>query len=480
LSTLRPACVVVAAVCLTSAAGAVRAGEKLDKAAERWLKEVGLLILPDEETTYRGLKDGSDRKEFETLFWARRDPDPSTPANELQDAVTKARTRADQLFGVPGRKGSETGCGQLLALLGEPTEVEGREISEQFSSLQAMREGARRPEVWIYRTRPGDRLQLTGGELRVPLDEECRFSEGGKVQEDLRRAAEARVTRPEIDYRRKPDGHLVPLAELGQTASPARALLETPRADFPLALEPKLLLRTQGGDAYAAGLVRAEVAGAANASGADPVSATVVAQAADADGKPSPAVERSFKTTAGPDGLVASYGLTLKPGRYTLKVGLMAGVKGAVATAPLEVPDFQAPGLKLGSLLVYPETKDAAGLDPQGAYGAFAVGALRLQPRFGNVFAKDEALQAVCVLSGGQADPGTGKPSVRARYSFLKDGKPVAKGQDETYDTPMAAAALGPVPLSSFGPGRYVVRLEVTDVVAQKTETRDTAFEIHE
>src|SRR5262249_25709345 len=161
-------------------------------------------------------------------------------------------------------------------------------------------------------------------------------------------------------------------------------------------------------------------------------------------------------------------------------VGVVGGGKGAVATAPLEVPDFQAPGLKLGSLLVYPETKDAAGLDPQGAYGAFAVGALRLKPRFGNVFAKAEALQAVCVLFGGQPDPATGKPSVRARYSFLKDDKPVAKGQEETYDTPMAAAALGPVPLSSFAPGHYVVRLEVTDAVAQKTETRDAPFEIHE
>jgi GWxTD domain-containing protein len=480
LSIPRHARIAVAAACIASAAVAAAAAEKLDKAAERWLKDVGLFILPDEETTYRALKDGSDRAAFEALFWARRDPDPSTPASELQDAVAKARARADQLFSVPGRKGSETGCGQLLALLGEPTEVEGRELKERFESAQLMREGARRPEVWIYRTRPGDRLQLTGGELRVRLDEECRFSEGAKVQDDLRRAAEARVTRPEIDYRKKPDGHLVPLADLGRTTSPARALLETPRSDFPLALEPKLLLRTQGGEAYAAGLVRAEVAGSGTEGAADVVSATVVAQATDAEGRASPVVERSFKAGAGSDGLMASYGLMLKPGRYTLKVGLLAGDKGAVATAPLDVPDFQAPGLKLGSLLVYPEARDAAGLDPQGPYGALVVGAVRLKPRFGNVFTKAESLQAVCVLFGGQPDPGTGKPSLRARYSFLKDGKPVAKGQDETYDTPMAAAALGPVPLSSFAPGRYAVRLEVTDTVAQKTETRDAPFEIRE
>ncbi len=53
----RPAILVVVA-CLASAAGAA---EKLDKAAERWLKDVGLLILPDEEATYRALKDAADR-----------------------------------------------------------------------------------------------------------------------------------------------------------------------------------------------------------------------------------------------------------------------------------------------------------------------------------------------------------------------------------------------------------------------------------
>src|SRR5262245_10295855 len=72
LSIPRPARVAFAAACLVSAASGAPAAEKLDRAAERWLKEVGLLILPDEETTYRALKDGSDRAAFEALFWARR------------------------------------------------------------------------------------------------------------------------------------------------------------------------------------------------------------------------------------------------------------------------------------------------------------------------------------------------------------------------------------------------------------------------
>jgi len=154
---------------------------KLDNDTERWLKQVHLLMLPDEEAVFRGLEDAADRQEFERIFWARRDPDPSTAANELQGMVSRAWAAADARFPSPGRKGSESGCGQVLALLGEPLEVEGREMKTRFESLPAMREGARRPEVWTYRSRPGDAVELTGGELRIAFDEECRFPEAGRV-----------------------------------------------------------------------------------------------------------------------------------------------------------------------------------------------------------------------------------------------------------------------------------------------------------
>ena len=47
-------------------------------------------------------------------------------------------------------------------------------------------------------------------------------------------------------------------------------------------------------------------------------------------------------------------------------------------------------------------------------------------------------------------------------------------------DTPSAVASVGPVPLSAYGPGRYVVRLTATDARAQKTETRESTFEVRE
>jgi len=191
------------------------AAPKLDKASERWLREVHLLILPEEEAIYRALPSSDERREFEQIFWARRDPDPSTPTNELEDAVKKARGRADDLYTIPGGEpGHLTGCGQVLTLLGEPLEREGRETSARFDAAQTMREGALGPETWTYQSREGDPVEFTGGELRISFDDACRFAEGGRVLDDLRRVARSYVVRPQLDYEKGTDGHLVPLQAL--------------------------------------------------------------------------------------------------------------------------------------------------------------------------------------------------------------------------------------------------------------------------
>ncbi len=72
------------------------------------------------------LKDDKDRREFQKIFWARRDPTPGTPANEFEDNVRAVWKHADEVFSYPNQKGSETGCGQVLALLGRPEEILGK------------------------------------------------------------------------------------------------------------------------------------------------------------------------------------------------------------------------------------------------------------------------------------------------------------------------------------------------------------------
>src|SRR3954467_6647755 len=107
---------------LALAPAAARA-DKLDKDDKKWLDDVRPIMLPEEEKTYRDLKDKADRLEFQKIFWARRDPDLDTPDNEFQASYTAARAEADQQFRVAGQPGSMTDCGRVYLLLGKPDEM---------------------------------------------------------------------------------------------------------------------------------------------------------------------------------------------------------------------------------------------------------------------------------------------------------------------------------------------------------------------
>ena len=222
----------------------------------RFPQRARLLLVPEEQALLKELRDDKDRRAFEEIFWARRDPTPGTAANELEASIRAAWSRADELFAYPNQKGSETGCGQVLALLGPPEEVLGLETRTRFDNLQYLREGDRRAETWVYRDRPSRAFRFTNAELRVAFDPECRFAEGGRLADDLERAATALVSRPEVAYTRGADGHLVPPSHSAGSAAAAIDLLSAPRSDFPLAAETKLVLRAPKGEALVAGLAR--------------------------------------------------------------------------------------------------------------------------------------------------------------------------------------------------------------------------------
>jgi GWxTD domain-containing protein len=344
LHSFLPLCLLPTFLLIGGAPGAKAESRPVD--TKRFPRLTHIFLLPEERALLKELKDDKDRREFQKIFWARRDPTPGTPANEFEDNVRAVWKRADDIFSYPNQKGSETGCGQVLALLGRPEEAldkgdagrtpkvdfrakEGPERSptpgpgRQFDNSAYIRDGAERePETWVYRDRPGLPYSFTGAELRIAFDSECRFAEGGILAEDLRRAAAAFVTQPDITYSRGSDGHLVPLAASAASSGAsagARELLAAPRSDFPLAAEPKLLMRGPKGEAYVAGLIHTS-AGAASA----PARLSLAAQASDAAGQEVASAARDVTVRPEADGsLVASWGLSLKPGHYKVTVAAL-------------------------------------------------------------------------------------------------------------------------------------------------------------
>lgn len=468
---------------LLPAPGLVRAAGAAEKDAGRFPRLVRLLLLPEEQALWKQLRDDKDKAEFQRLFWARRDPSPGTAVNEFEDAARATWARADELFSYPNEKGAETGCGQVLVLLGRPEEIRGQSTGTRFDNQAFTREGSRQAETWVYRDRPGRAFKFTRAELPIALDSDCRFVEGGILDQDLRRAAEALVVRPEIGYRRGPDGHLLPYGPPAGNTAGAIDLLTTPRSDFPLAAETKLVMRGPKGEALVVGLVGLPAPPAGAAAPAS-VSLAVRAVAAGGPGTVSGARDSLLATAADGSG-VASWGLALKPGRYQVTVAalLPEAKQGASTTLEVDVPDFGAGPLVASPLVIYPDEAGgpaAAPGDLRDPYAAFQVVPGRLRPRFGNAFAATDSILVVATVHGAKLDPATGQGSLRARYSVLKDGKPVARGGEDVFTTADAVASVGPIPLAGYKPGAYLVRLDVTDAVGQLTLRQEASFEIRQ
>ena len=447
--------------------------QKLDKQDRAWLDHHRPIMLPDEEKTFRELKDKGDREEFKKIFWARRDPDLETPENEAQAEYETAFAEAEKKYIGVGRAGANSDCGRISILLGPPDEVKAADGG-------AMPVG-RGPEIWTFRDRPSMKFQ--GGQVQIEFDENCQLPQGARLGEQLTRIAEDRIRKPDLNYRKGPDGKIVKLADQLPKPTPAVALLKAPRQDFAAAAEANMFLRTTGGT-YLAGLVHAPAGtiAAHEVGGKKVAKVDLAVQAVDEAGKVVGVREREAHAFVREDGsAVASYGLALRPGRYTVHVAIHdpATKKGSVASFPVEVPEFaSAEELALAPLLALVDIQEGQSADPRDAFADFILGTTRLVPVYGNVFPQSGTITLLSVIYDPPKDPATGKPSVTASFTIEKDGRAVARAEDQVYDSDSPTPSVGPVPLEKYGPGTYVAKLKVRDNVTKKDYTRESKFEV--
>ncbi len=458
--------------------------DKLDKDSKKWLESVSAIVLPDERDFYNGLKDRNERIEFEKIFWARRDPDASTPASEYQAEFETRRAAADKRFRVGGVAGSATDCGRAYILLGDPDKIVQDTAGES--------RGLRVAESWTYKSRPN--MNFTGGQAQIDVDVECRFRVAA-VTAQLDRVAGTLITNPNLAYKVQ-DGRITRLADLLPKPSAAQTLLKEPRQDFPLQVQNGFL-RAEGSTAVF-GAVRADAAGftVVEAAGQKTVALAVAAEAVTAEGKSLAAEERKVVAVVDADGsLTAGYRLFLKPGAYSVKYALVdeKTQRGSSASASVDVPDLNK-GELTATLWVLRDVTDEPGpSDPKHALAALVLGTRketppgavepvevtsRVVPRVGARYAKSEAVQVFYEVCDAATDPATGKPSVSVTVTLSKGSKVVAQAPDQPFEQAHVINSVGPVPLAKYEPGTYMAKVKVHDAVSNKDIVVEQAFEI--
>jgi GWxTD domain-containing protein len=444
----------------------------LDKESKAWLDGVAPLMLAEERKTFEGLKDKTDRLEFEKIFWARRDPDLDTPDNEYQAAYQKAFGEADIRFKTRSRPGSQTDCGRVFILLGEPSEMK-----KAGSGGAETPSATRTPEIWTYRDE-----HIAGGETNMPFDAECMGPSTDAFKGQLARLAEAKILHPNIDYRLDKDGHLTKLVDLLPKPTPAQALLKESRQDFEVATQASYLKMQDGGTALV-GVVRGDAAGMPvnDLNGKKSVKLTVAAQALSEDGHVAAFAEQPENAEVRDGAFLASYRMVLKPGKYTLKAGALdpqAG-KGSVASVPVQVPDFSRGELNASAMVLRDAEEIPEGsADPLNPYAAFTLANVRLIPYFGASFTKADAISVFYQYYDAKTDPATGKASAVGSVAIVKGARSLAKAPDQTFDSVVGGNLVGPIPLKDFQPGSYTAQVRIMDNVAKREILREVAFDV--
>jgi len=154
----------LSAIVLSGCATSSLEKPSLDPASQRFLDQIGYIITPQEEKTFREMP-AQDRGEFIGDFWKRRDPTPNTEINEFRQQYYARLAVADKAFqaGIPGWK---TDRGRIYILLGPPTDVIKKTMgdtptefgqSKRELSQNLLEEGTvteRASETWVYNQYP--------------------------------------------------------------------------------------------------------------------------------------------------------------------------------------------------------------------------------------------------------------------------------------------------------------------------------------
>ncbi|HEY6138826.1 MAG TPA: GWxTD domain-containing protein [Thermoanaerobaculia bacterium] len=122
---------------------------------------VQYLMMKQEKIDWSALRTDDDAKAFIDLFWARRDPTPDTPANELRQQFEARIADADKRFTVGRTPGTQTDRGLVYVLFGEPSQIVNRLTKRGSVAGMSQFQRPINVETWIYRGEAAERVAGT-------------------------------------------------------------------------------------------------------------------------------------------------------------------------------------------------------------------------------------------------------------------------------------------------------------------------------
>jgi len=488
-----------------------------------WAKgPVSFLMTSEEEAKWKSIKSDAEASAFVDLFWARRDPTPSTPRNEFKEQFDTAVKYADDHFTVGKKQGSLTDRGKALILYGPPKAIQnsgtgptggagddrGFGVSDSVSSSGSSASEKSRKQIWLYE---GEPAQKSFAAPKAQLDFLDQFNEGdfrfqrGRV--DLK-AAQARVVQAAIV---QPD--LTAAPKFGATPAPAPA----PVASAPVAAVAAPTYATSFKTSAFQSAVTEFRAAKTNpyknlyvtwgeyvtpqgeyfvpvelyvpkVANLDPsAELTFFGVIEDASGTPIAVFEEPARLSVTKDDLFYDKSLTLPGGKHKGIFGLAQNGKPiSIVQTEMNLAgsiDKDAPAISplILSNNVYPLAQAQKPNDP------FAFGGIKVVPKGDKMFRPSDELWYFFELR----NPGLNEqnvPGVQVKLEISgksSDGKPVnmtapprSVDAQELKGVPGHYGVGSSIPLSGFKPGDYALKVKVTDTVKKTSYNLSDDFKV--
>jgi GWxTD domain-containing protein len=442
---------------------------------------VRYLLSRDEEKQYRSRATDEERARFIEDFWARRDEDPSTPANEFEIRFWNRVAEAEQKFQDAPFPGWKTDRGKLHILLGAPDEIR-----------QGMATGPRGKDIpyviWIYH-----QPRFEG----MDRDTEIRFvrRDSGELamtdqlfmnRLEMISGAASRLASGAAIAQKAPEPRQI-LDAIASSKPPMDAGRFHTHYDFFLAADGSTSVVLTLGIRHA---TLVAPAGGAPAPAPAPGSWKVFARISNGVSSYDLVEAESFRTAEiadNVDGFHLYQGrISAPPGVYTVFYAIQNPDTGELFSLGdrLQVPTFAGTEFALSGITL------AARLESGGNRGAgapFLVGRMTVVPKMEPVFKVGDDLAFYFQVYHPRPDPSTGAASLDLTYQFFQAEALKKTGEPEF--TPLGKPVVsenqtGQVhgytfALAGWPAGEYKLRVTVRDRVTDRAVESESRFSVN-
>ena len=500
------------------------ARQEMESAYKHWVdQEVPYIITPEERAAWKKLTTDAEREQFIEAFWERRNPNPGSPENEYKEEYYRRIAYANEHFasGIPGWR---TDRGRIYIMYGPPDEIESHPSGGTYLRPQSEGGGETSTfpfEDWRYRYIDGIGTNIILEFVDPSMSGEYHLTIDPGEKDALLHVPGAGLTTMEslglaskVDRFTRTDGMTIgtPIGGLPESMNEFTRLdlyskiFKPPSVkfrDLKAVVTSKLSANMLPFDVHTDFVritdntvltpITVQVMNKdlqfQNKDGVMHAVLDIYGELSTISGRVASTFEDSVVMDI-PQGQFAHYlnrkavyqkALPLPPGRYKLSVVVKDDASGHMGSVDLgiHVPQFSDDRLSNSSLiladLIQPIPTNQVGSGP------FVIGSTKVRPSVDSTFTRDQTLGIYMQVYNMGLDPKTHRPSMNVEYEISKDGKPVLSQPEDSskWANPVRQITLEKqMPLKSLPPGKYSVKIKVTDNVRKQTVSPTATFEL--